>query len=197
MIPPCPNKLRVKGEAPQLGTYTLSNAQLASQTMIPPCPNKLRVKGEAPQLGTYALSNAQLASQKMIPPCPNKLRVKGEAPKLGTYTLSNAQLALSCGGESEGRAPPIGRSCTLESQIGLSHNESARRAPPIGRSCTCERPDWPSRVVVRAKGEPPQLGGHAPSKAKLASHTTRARGEPPQLGGHALTNGPIGPLMYL
>src|SRR6202040_1963387 len=92
-------------------------------------PENLRGKGEAPQSGTYTLSNAQLASQTMIPPCPNKLRVKGESPQLGTYTLSNAQLALSCGGESKGRAPPIGRSCTLESQIGLSQRE-CKESPP-------------------------------------------------------------------
>ena len=73
---------------------------------------------------------------------------KESPPNWEVMHSRKARLALSCGGESEGRAPPIGRSCTLESQIGLSHNESARRAPPIGRSCTRKRPNWPSHVSV-------------------------------------------------
>jgi len=93
--------------------------------------------------------------------------VKGEAPQSGTYTLSNAQSALSHGGESKRRAPPIGESYTLEklSQLlttreesppnwGVMHSQTAKsalsyggeskgRAPPIGESYTLEKLSQP------------------------------------------------------
>jgi hypothetical protein len=84
--------------------------------MVHPTPTVIWMRARAEPLnqGLTHSRDAQSATQTVIPPCPNKLRVKGEAPQSGTYTLSNAQSALSYGGESKGRAPPIGESYTLE-----------------------------------------------------------------------------------